>query len=192
MVDCGANLVDTSVGRFLDRNDDGSSDEIDLPFDVTIAGRTFSSAWVNNNGNITFDGPLGTFTPYDLANTSAPMIAPFFADVDTRAENSGTVTWATVYDEDFRKAFCVTWTDVGYYSYGVGRTNSFQLLLVDRSNGNDQGDFDIVVNYDRIEWETGGASGGTDGLGGTQRQQQPDNRDRHGGAADAHHVTSKT
>jgi hypothetical protein len=29
------------------------------------------------------------------------------------------------------------------------------------------GDFDIYFNYGSIQWETGGASGGTDGLGGT-------------------------
>ena len=29
------------------------------------------------------------------------------------------------------------------------------------------GDFRIIFNYDRIRWETGDASGGTNGLGGS-------------------------
>jgi hypothetical protein len=38
--------------------------------------------------------------------------------------------------------------------------------LVDRSDQG-AGDFDIIFNFDQIEWETGDASGGTDGLGGS-------------------------
>ena len=34
----------------------------------------------------------------------------------------------------------------------------------------DNGDFDIEFRYDRLEWTTGDASGGTDGLGETQAQ----------------------
>src|SRR5262249_17949209 len=44
--------------------------------------------------------------------------------------------------------------------------NSFQLVLIERADIA-PGDFDIEFNYDRIEWETGDASGGTGGLGGT-------------------------
>jgi hypothetical protein len=61
----------------------------------------------------------------------------------------------------------VLWADVGvgYYSYQTDKLNSFQLLLVDRSDIG-PGDFDLVMNYDQIQWETGQASGGVDGLGG--------------------------
>ena len=65
-----------------------------------------------------------------------------------------------------RQAFCVNWVDVGYYAEHADRTNSFQLLLVDRS-ATGAGNFDIVMNYDRLVWETGDASDGVGGLGGT-------------------------
>jgi hypothetical protein len=39
---------------------------------------------VNNNGNVTFNGPLGGFTPAAFPASSHPMIAPFWGDVDTR------------------------------------------------------------------------------------------------------------
>ena len=66
------------------------------------------------------------------------------------------------------QAFGVNWVNVDYFSSSVNHTNrnSFQLILVDRSDVA-AGDFDIIFNYDQIEWETGTASGGdSDGLGG--------------------------
>ena len=38
--------------------------------------------------------------------------------------------------------------------------------MIDRSDSG-PGDFDIEMNYDQIQWETGEASGGVDGLGGS-------------------------
>jgi hypothetical protein len=71
----------------LAANDDGSTGEITLPFDVNFFGTTYASLFVNNNGNVTFNAPLGTFTPFGVGAgyTGQPIIAPFFADVDTRA-----------------------------------------------------------------------------------------------------------
>ena len=44
----------------------------------------FTSVFVNNNGNITFSTAQSTFTPPVLTGaTGNPIIAPFFADVDT-------------------------------------------------------------------------------------------------------------
>ncbi len=40
-------------------------------------------------------------------------------------------------------------------------------MLVDRSSDTGVGNFDIEYNYDQVQWETGSASGGTGGLGGT-------------------------
>ena len=65
-----------------------------------------------------------------------------------------------------RTAFGVDWLNVGYFNSHVDKTNSFQLLLVDRSDTG-AGNFDIVFNYDKIQWETGDQSGGSGGLGGS-------------------------
>ena len=147
----------------LDRNDDGSSPLVPLGFTVNFYGRTYSQVYVNNNGNVTFDGPLSTYTPFGLTAARRAIIAPFFADVDTRGTLSDVVRYgygATIYEG--RPAFCVNWIGVGYYSGHTDKLNSFQLLLVDRGAGT----FDIVFNYDSVQWETGDASGGSGGLGG--------------------------
>ncbi len=152
----------------LPRNDDGSTGAVGLPFTPNFFGNSYGTAYVNNNGNVTFDGPLRTFTPFNLRSTRTPIIAPFFADVDTRAQGSDAVTYGTA-DFGGRDAFCVNWTGVaggvGYYTSHDDKLNSFQLLLVDRSDIG-PGDFDIIMNYNKIRWETGDASGGTGGLGG--------------------------
>src|SRR5260370_18237441 len=75
------------------RNDDGSSPVVKLPFAINFFGKTRDSGWVNNNGNITFDAPLSTYTPFGLVGTAREIIAPFFADVDTRALGSALVTY---------------------------------------------------------------------------------------------------
>ena len=151
----------------LSANDDGSTGQISLPFSVNFFGTTYASLSVNNNGNVTFDGPLGTYTPFPLLSTNRVIVAPYFSDVDTRGQTpvpSGLVTYgSTTYGG--RGAFCVNWRNVGYYFEHDEKLNSFQLLLVDRSDQG-AGDFDVIFNYGRMQWETGDASGGSNGLGG--------------------------
>ncbi len=67
---------------------------------------------------------------------------------------------------DGRKAFGANFVNVGYFDIHDGKLNSFQLILIDRSDIR-AGDFDIEFNYGRIVWETGDASGGSNGFGGT-------------------------
>jgi hypothetical protein len=151
----------------LPANDDGSTGLVAIGFDVDFFGLMFSDLYVNNNGNVTFDNPLSIFTPFDLTSTGRQIIAPFFADVDTR-NNGSPVTYGTGLFDGF-DAFGVNWVDVDYFSSSTSHTNfnSFQLILVDRSDIA-VGDFDIIFNYDNIMWETGQASGSdSDGLGGS-------------------------
>ena len=149
----------------LSANDDGSTDAVALPFSPNFFGTTYSSLFVNNNGNVTFDSRLGTFTPFDLNSASRVIIAPFFGDVDTRGTGSGLVTYGST-TFGGRTTFCANWVNVGYFGSHTDKLNSFQLLLVDRSDVG-AGDFDIIFNIDQIQWETGDASGGTNGLGGS-------------------------
>lgn len=147
-------------------NDDGSVGPVALGFSANFFGTTYSDVFVNNNGNVTFGAGLGTFTPFGLTGaTSRPIIAPFFADVDTRG-TAADVTYGTG-SISGRSAFGVNWIDVDYYQ-GIHspQLNTFQLRLIDRSDVA-AGDFDICFNYDEILWETGNASGGSGGLGGS-------------------------
>lgn len=171
--------------NYVDRNDDGYTSFIDLssifPNGINFFGTTWTGLYVNNNGNVTFGNGLSSFTPTSIGGSSTnPIIAPFWADVDTRDSNySSTISGGFVtptsggnsmgsnltwYDIDTTtNTLTVTWDDVGYYYYGTDKLNAFQLQLVSTGNGN----FDIVYRYEDINWTTGDASGGTDGLGGT-------------------------
>ncbi len=162
----------------LDRQDDSPSAEVDIRSvfgsdGISFFGREFASVFVNNNGNVTFSAAQSTFTPFVITGaTSNPIIAPFFADIDTRlpADGSGEPQPPAGADQVFwdldaaAKTFTVTWDSVGYYNAQTEKLNSFQLQLIDRGGS---GDFDIVFRYQSMTWTTGNASGGSDGLGGT-------------------------
>ena len=143
----------------LPRNDDGSTGLVNVGFTFNLFGLTRSQVYVNNNGNITFTQALSTFTPNPIATGNLAIIAPFWADVDTRNLASG-VTQYGAGTVGGRNVFAVNWIDVGYFAQQVNRLNSFQLWLVDRSDIG-AGDFDFEFNYDKITWDTGQASGGS-------------------------------
>jgi hypothetical protein len=56
----------------LPANDDDSTDLVDLGFTANIYDSSFTQAYVNNNGNITFNTPLGEYTPFDFREANAP------------------------------------------------------------------------------------------------------------------------
>lgn len=157
---------------FLPPNDDGSSPAIDLsgafPDGVRYFGTaTFTQMFVNTNGNITFNRALPTYTPNPFPVASQPMVAPYWADVDIRGSgfpDANGVYWAIRPGQ-----IIVTWHNVGYYSIHDDLRMDFQLIL---TNGTDcgLGDFDIEFRYNRCEWTTGDASGGSGGFGGTPAQ----------------------
>lgn len=143
--------------------DDASSGSIDLGFGLNFFGQTFASAHVNTNGNISFGAPLSDFTPVPLGQLRQAVIAPFFADVDTTG--AGLVGYGTG-QVDGRAAFGATWSGVGHYDAKSDKRNSFQAVLVDRSDTG-AGNFDVEFNYDRLQWESGDFNGGIGGTGGS-------------------------
>jgi len=157
-------LIPGSLANTLPAGDDVSSSAVVLGFGgINLFGQTYTSVYVNTNGNVTFGSPLPNFIVNGLADgVGMPIFAPFFADVDTRG--AGTVSYGNL-SMNGRAAFVVNWTGVGYYSRGTDKTNTFQLALFDRSDTG-AGNFDAEFNYGQIQWESGNASGGTDGLGG--------------------------
>jgi len=147
----------------LAANDDGSTGLVDIGFTIDFYGTSRDQLYVNNNGNVTFDTALDAYTPFGITNDTTPMLAPFFADVDTRAGNLVSYGTGTI---GGRNVFGVNWIEVGYYSYNTDKLNSFQLIITDRSDLG-AGNFDFEFNYDMISWETGDASQGVDGFGGS-------------------------
>lgn len=137
----------------LGGNDDGSTAAIALPFPVAVYGGVFSNIWINNNGNITFDGPLNEYTAFAFPGNRT-IIAGFFADVDTRPAASGKVHYRATTNR-----VVITWNRVGYYNQQTDKRNRFQILLTREGL--------IGFSYDDMEWTTGSASGGSGGFGGS-------------------------
>lgn len=158
------------------RNDDGNSGYIDLtsifPNGMNFFGTSWTGLYINTNGNVTFSSGLSGYTPQSIGTGyTSPLIAPFWADVDTRNTTDvnqsagGTSTGSNLvwYDTNTETGtFTVTWDDVGYFSHNNEKVNAFQLQLISTGSGN----FDMVFRYEDMNWTTGDYSGGTAGLGG--------------------------
>ncbi|MCU0794438.1 MAG: hypothetical protein MUF31_00735 [Akkermansiaceae bacterium] len=143
----------------LTSSDDSGSEEATIGFPINFANQTWNTVWVNNNGNITFNDFYNRWTPLPIASTETAMIAPFWADVDTRnPPPSRPSPWTVRYGQgtvEGALAFGVNWADVGYFLGKTDKLNTFQLVLIDRSAGNSAGDFDIEFNYNQIGWNEG-------------------------------------
>ncbi len=147
--------------------DDCYTGAVNLGFSADFFGTTYTQAYVSNNGYLTFNSGQGTYTPTGLtaSYSGQPIIAPFYGDVDTRGAGSGLTAYGTGTYAG-HSAFGATWPLVGYYSSHADKLNTFQVILVNRSDTG-VGNFDIYFNYTQIQWETGDVSGGANGLGGT-------------------------
>jgi Ca2+-binding RTX toxin-like protein len=165
-------LTSNTLLRFgenvLDRNDDSYSSPIDITaiFEdgIDIGGQVFSEIYLNNNGNVTFGSGLSTYTPGVIGGTTGlNIIAPFWADVDTRADVPDVPDGVFWDIKEGRDSIVFTWNQVGYYNSQINKLDTFQLELMDRGLG----DVEIIFRYQSVNWTTGGASGGVDGLGGT-------------------------
>lgn len=140
-------------------NDDGSTANIPIPFTFCLYGSNYTSLWINNNGNVTFDIPYGTYSAVGFPSASYVMVAPFWADVDTRGigEVWYKITPTAVY---------VNWENVGYFNSHSDKTNTFSLIITDGNDpvigvGNNVG-----FCYQDMQWTTGDASSGVNGFGG--------------------------
>lgn len=163
----GSALVMTGGGNAANvggtRNDDGFSGPIALGFTLNFFGTNYTQFWANNNGNISFGAGIAAFTPTGPQGATQPIISPYFADVDTRASTSGLMYLRT----DIANQVIVTWNGVGYYDSNSDKLNSFQLVLRGPGYTVPAGEGRIGFFYKGMNWETGDASGGSGGFGGT-------------------------
>jgi hypothetical protein len=162
-----AAIVTGFSGTTLNKGDDFAVGPVNLGFSADFFGNARTTAFISNNGYLTFNSGQTSYNPTGLGAgySGQPIIAAFYADVDTG--RGGSVGYGTSLFNG-RSAFGVTWNEVGVFGGSTDdKRNSFQILLVDRGDTG-AGNFDIVFNYDKIQWETGsaGSSGGRNGLGG--------------------------
>lgn len=151
--------IDTSYTA-LPRNDDGSFGPIALPFDFHLYGTVFRQVWINTNGNLTFLAPYGSFSSSGFPSPR-PMVAPFWADVDTREPTSG-----QIYFKLSATNLIVTWDKVGAYGTAPEKLNQFQAIIganTDMLLGPGQ---NVSLRYGDMQWTTGMASNGVDGFAG--------------------------
>ncbi len=166
---CGCWVApDTSYTSAMIENDDMSSGLILLPFSFSLFGQPYSSLYINNNGNISFDSPYSTFTASGFPSANFVMVAPFWADVDTRdTSNFEDFLHGQVVFKVTPTALYVNWVDVGYFAMMGDKRNSFQLIITDGTDPVIPGGNNVSFCYKDMQWTTGSASGGQNGFLGT-------------------------
>lgn len=138
---------------------------------LKLNGAVYNALYVNTNGNVSFGGEMDEFSPRAFNDSfyGTPFLAPLFADADTRRASNGeavgshgTVGYGSTQFGN-RNAFAVTWSNVGYYDKKNDKQNTFQLVLVDRTDTG-AGNFDFYYNYGSVQWDVrGGANNGRAG-----------------------------
>lgn len=156
-----------NVGAANGRNDDGYA-SVNLGFNVTFFGHTYNSLFINNNGNVSFGSGISAYVPTGPTGASAPVISPFFGDVDTRGANSGVVHYNLSANQ-----LIVTWDNVGYFNSHDDRLASFQLVLRGDNYVVPVGEGEIGFFYKNMGWlgtdtSTRSAVGFGDGLGNSE------------------------
>ncbi|GFO27398.1 nidogen-1, partial [Plakobranchus ocellatus] len=134
----------------LNPGDDTSSDRIDLAVPIIFYNKSYSSLYVNMNGQVSFGARFPDYRPdFKIPVGQAfPFIAIFLADVDTSRSGRVYYRYTNEYEIRGRAAvdvkayfsrfgdymptglFIVTWDRVGYFSAQVDKLNTFQLVLM--------------------------------------------------------------
>lgn len=151
--------LDDSFQLAMEGNDDYYTSVIPLPFAFDFYGTTYTEFYINNNGNVSFGNPYSTFTPSGFPVNDFPMLAPFWADIDTRSVGQ-------VFYKMESSRVTVIWNAVGYFSNHTDKLNTFELIF---TNGWDPvvgAGYNVAFSYGDMQWTTGDASGGENGFGG--------------------------
>jgi hypothetical protein len=154
--------LDSTFMLAMAPNDDFYSNSIYLPFSFSFYGTTYDSLYINNNGNISFTNPYNNFTAFAFPDPSFNMIAPFWADVDTRSTNGGNV-WYKLNPH----SLVIVWDHVGYFSMMEDKLNTFQLIISDGQDTIVPTGNNVSFCYGDMQWTTGSASGGINGFNGS-------------------------
>ena len=101
---------------------DDDSREVPLPFAFPFFGKNYDKAFVNSDGNLTFEAADSASTARTLARlvSGPPRIAPLLADLDP--SKAGRVTTSSS-----ASSFTVRWTDVPQFE--VADKNTFEMTL---------------------------------------------------------------
>ena len=143
------------------RNDDGSTGNIPIPFTYCFYGTNYTSCYINNNGSVSFSAPYITYSADPFPTSNYDMVAPYWADVDTRGIGSG-----LVYYKIMPTYMIVQWDSVGYFNSQVDKVCTFQLIISDGTDNIIPNGNNVSFCYKDMQWTTGSASQGVNGFGG--------------------------
>jgi hypothetical protein len=134
-----------------------------LPFSFCFYGTQMDTFFVNNNGNISFGESYMNWSSLPFPSASFSMLAPFWADIDTRAPSTpgmdslGNPTpvlphHGVVYYKITPTAAIIRWQEVGCFSMAGSLRNTFQIVI---TNGNDPlvpGGNNVAFCYGDMQW----------------------------------------
>lgn len=125
----------SQLGTRLTLTDDDSR-QLNVPFSFSFYGQTQNAAFINSDGNVTFEEEDKASTDRNVARllTGPPRIAPFFADLDPTT-GSGRVFANAAADQ-----YTVTWCNVR--GFDTTRLATTQLTLLP--------DGAIEMKYDEV------------------------------------------
>ena len=137
--------------------------QVQLPFSYSIYGHPYSSVFISNNGLVSFGTGVSSYTPtpFPVSGLPTAIIAPYWADVDTRTAN-GTYTnqvWYKVYPD----RMVVIWDSVGRYNLHADMLCKFELTLFDNTHPIHQSlyNWDVRWTWDTLSWDRGDANAPT-------------------------------
>ena len=129
------------------RNDDGYTGPINLPFEFNLYGERFNQIWINTNGNISFESGYSS-TWGNIPNSNRKIIAPFWADIDTR-------TIGQIYYKINPTNIIVTWDSVRRYHGSSGPTNTFQVIIGSSGDALTGSGTNVSMRYEDMNWGGG-------------------------------------
>ncbi|NWG70855.1 MAG: hypothetical protein HXY23_04480 [Parvularculaceae bacterium] len=154
-VDIGIFNADTGVNNFGTTCDALTDPTTTFsPFSINFFGQTYDKIFVNENGILSFGAPVTQDPSTSLFALNVPAIAPFFSNGVLPSPGVLEFGWGGL------DQFWLTWFGLEEEGSATGDRNSFQIAIINKGGG----DFDLLFNYDFIEWDPGQA-GFTDGAG---------------------------
>ncbi len=148
----------------LSNTDQGVLGPVNLGFTFQYYGGNYGQLYISNNGAVSFGQPAAAFQADGFAGLLTPIIAPFWADADTRKDGGG-VHIARGTSERGNPFIQIDWVDVGYFDRNSlsnrDLRNNVTLYIEDDPGG------DIVsFFYGDMQWTTGMRDSGVVGFGG--------------------------
>jgi hypothetical protein len=167
----------TTLGSRLTLTDDDSASST-VPFGFSFYGKAETVAFVNSDGNVTFEEPDKSSTERNVARllTGPPRVAPFLADLDptaggriflNAASDQYTVTWCEVRGFDSQRTTTVQTTLLpnGTVEMMFGATIDIGGAIVGLSPGR-------TANFTPVNLSDAGPTGGGAGAIGERFAQQ--------------------